>query len=90
VRGRNLKVLIPAQRDKGNEQPDPNQGNEERAEETPGGGLVHEFLHDDRRDDRNAQNKQEIDQMVGDRVPGKGDCDGQKIGEGSILANDRP
>lgn len=71
VRGRNFHVLIPGQRDKSNEQPDSNQGNQKRAEETTRGDLVHEFLHDDCRDNRNAQNKQEIDQIVGDRVPGK-------------------
>jgi hypothetical protein len=75
VRGRNLYVLIPGQRDKRNEQPDPNQGKQKRAEETTRSDLVHEFLHDDRCGNRNAQKKQEIDQIGGDRVPGKDGLD---------------
>src|SRR5258708_8433704 len=82
-----LEVLIPGKGNKGDENPDPNEGNEESPKQAARGRLVGNSFNEYACDNRDAENKQEIEQIIGNGVPGERDSDRKEIRESLTLAN---
>src|SRR5258708_268440 len=83
----NLEVLIPGKGNKGDENPDPNEGNEKSPKQAARGRLMRNSFNEYACDNRDAENKQEIEQIVGNGVPGERDSDRKEVRENLTLAN---
>jgi hypothetical protein len=82
-----LEVLIPGEGNKGDENPDPNEGDEEASKQATGGRLVGNSFNEYACDNRDGEDKQEIEQIIGNGVPGERDSDRKQIRESLSLAN---
>lgn len=82
-----LEVLIPGEGNKGDENPDPNEGDEKSPKQAARSRLMRNSFNEYACDNRDAQDKQEIKQIIGNGVPGERDRDRKELRESLSLAN---
>jgi len=82
-----LEVLIPGEWNKGDENPDANEGDEKCSQKATRGGLTRDFLNEYGCNNGDAKDEQEIKQVIGNRVPGERDGDRKEVRESPPFAN---